>query len=480
MKDHSRLHVGAASVSITPDLTVASVALQGYKLRLAEGVDEPIVASALAIGSEGPGHIDWLLISLDLIGIDRAFTARIRETLAGRLPVSADSITLACSHTHSGPASLANLGQVPVAPSYLVFLEARVIEAAEKAAAIMQPAALRIGTSLVQENVNRRERKGGQIVLGTDPDGPVDHRVWVGRFDAASSPSANGTADGVTDRPLAIIVQYACHATCSGDVSRINADWPGAMRKALQGFYARDGMPPVVCVLQGCAGDITHSIGRDVHRWPEHFGVAASTEATIMGRLVAAGAITAIERSVALQATSITVSVSVETVDLPFHDSSESERTELQVVRLGTSPTSTGTAVPGTSMGASIWLVFLPGEPFAAYGEVLRQSLGSSFRVPVSNVVVSGYTNDAVGYLCTPQALREGGYEAAAAHRVYHRPAAFGRGTLLAVQRACTRAAARLDRQWRDPKAISVRTVFESIRSAVMRRQSRASTGPLV
>src|SRR4051794_4873075 len=91
------LIVGAATLPITPE---PGCALQGYGLRFAERVDHPLVASALALGSDG---IEWLLISLDLIGVDRTFTDRVRTVVASRLPVARDAITLACSHTHSGP-----------------------------------------------------------------------------------------------------------------------------------------------------------------------------------------------------------------------------------------------------------------------------------------------------------------------------------------------------------------------------------------
>jgi hypothetical protein len=452
--------VGAAAISITP---AAATGLQGYGVRFAEGVDEPLVASALAIGSD---RIDWLLISLDLIGIDRAFTARIRDTLVKRLSVRRDGITLACSHTHSGPPSLPRLGPVTSDQTYLDLLETRLSEVAETAAACRRPARVRIGVAQVQENINRRERKNGRIELGADPDGPVDHRVWVGRLDAF--------AGSMTDAPMALIVQYACHATCSAEISRVSPDWPGVMRKTLQRVYERDGVQPVVCFVQGCAGDVTHRIGRDPRSWPEHFGAGSSLQASVMGRLVAAGAIAAIERAAPAPAAS--VFVTSKPVALPFRDVSGSEQTELQVVRIGTSLRSdVSPAAPST------WFLFLPGEPLAAYGDALRRTFDVRFGARPNNVVICGYTNDAVGYLCTRQALQEGGYEAADAHRVYHRPSPFAGGTLSVIRRASTAAAARLDqplRRWQSVE-VTVRSIVETIRSFLTRRYSGISIGPL-
>lgn len=455
------LRAGAAAVSITPE---AGIGLQGYGVRIAEGVDEALISSALVIGSD---EIDWLLISLDLIGIDRTFTARIRKTLAKRLAVRPERITLACSHTHSGPPSLPRLGPVTSDEAYLDLLEARVLEVAQTAAAFRQPVTLRIGVTDVLENINRRERKNGRIELGVDPDGPVDHRVWVGRFDALGGP---------IDAPMALVVQYACHATCSAETSNLSSDWPGVMRRTVQQLYERDRTRPVICFVQGCAGDVTHRIGRDPRSWPEHFGAATSLQASIMGRLVATGAIAASERAEPARAARVFVTSTP--IALPFRGVSGSERTELQVVRMGASLP----ADVSPSRAPSTWFLFLPGEPLAAYGDALSRAFTARFGARPNDVVVCGYANDAVGYLCTPQALQEGGYEAADAHRVYHRPAAFADTTLSVIQRACTVAAAGLGQdpgRWR-AAAVTVRSLVETVRSFVTRRYSRIfPAGPL-
>ncbi|PWT80821.1 MAG: hypothetical protein C5B57_11630 [Blastocatellia bacterium] len=449
--------VGAASVSITPQ---PATGLQGYGVRLAEAIDEPLVASAIAIGSE---EIDWLLISLDLIGVDRTFTAGIRDALAKRLSMRRDRITLACSHTHSGPASLPRLGPVSADPAYLALLERCLIEVAGRAAADRRSATLRIGVADVQENINRRERRNGRIVLGVDPRGTVDHRVWVGRFDASA---------GSRDAPIALIVQYACHATCSAETCNVSSDWPGVMRKTLQRSYERDRVQPVVCFLQGCAGDVTHRIGRDRQHWPDHFGAATALEAAIMGRLVAAGAIRAAERAVATAAAK--TRVMSQAIALPFRGKTGSEHTEMQIVRIGPAPPSEMSPVP-----AATWFVFLPGEPLADYGDALTRRFQVRFGAHPNNIVISGYANDAVGYLCTKRALQDGGYEAADAHKVYHRPAPFGADTLSIIQRACTTAAVQLDEPRSQTRSLpaGVRYILDHFRSLAMRQSSRPSTG---
>src|SRR5207244_1186127 len=153
---------------------------------------------------------------------------------------------------------------------------------------------------------------------------------------------------------------------------------------------------------------------------------------------IATGAIAASYRAEPAPATSVFVTSTP--IALRFRDVSGLERTELQVVRIGASLA----ADVSPSRAPSTWFMFLPGEPLAAYGDALSRAFTARFGAGPNDVVVCGYANDAVGYLCTPQALQEGGYEAADAHRVYHRPAAFADTTLSVIQRACTVAAARL------------------------------------
>jgi len=255
----------------------------------------------------------------------------------------------------------------------------------------------------------------------------VDSRLRVIRIDRAEEQSRPSV--------LALIVHYACHATSSAGVPSISADWPGVMRTTLQTIYGGDERP-VVCFLQGCTGDVTHRIARDRHSWPEHFDQHTAVQCEILGRLTAAAGVTASERSVGLRAE--TVDAVLQPLSLSYRRHLASEETEAQIVRIG--PVS---ARPDCTQ-QSIWLLNLPGEPFATYSTGLGDRLKRLFGIPKDNVWVCGYTNDAVGYLCTPQALREGGYEAWQAHEMYHRPAPFSAATQALVFDRVSQAAAQL------------------------------------
>jgi hypothetical protein len=132
---------------------------------------------------------------------------------------------------------------------------------------------------------------------------------------------------------MALLIHYACHATTSSGVPEISSDFPGYMRANIQRLYGEDHEPPVICFLQGCAGDLTHRIGRNRDAWPQHFEQQTYVQSEILGRLAAAAAISASERSVSFPMES--VRTVVEPLNLPFYDRSGAEETELQLVRLG-------------------------------------------------------------------------------------------------------------------------------------------------
>src|SRR5258706_11877221 len=81
------------------------------------------------------------------------------------------------------------------------------------------------------------------------------------------------------------------------------------------------------------------------------------------------------------------------------------------------------------SIHPSFGLVGLAAEPFTAYSTGLGDCFQRQLGVECDSVMVCGYINDLVGYLCTPEALREGGYEASVAHHFYHRPSPFSVAT---------------------------------------------------
>jgi hypothetical protein len=129
------LRAGAALTAITPPL---GTSLAGsFTDRKAAEVHDDLYAHALVLENAGTR---LALVSLDLIVLPEAPVAAARELIAARTGIPAEHALIACTHTHSGPATAGLLG-VDADEDYVAWLPARVAGAVE-AAARRQPAVL--------------------------------------------------------------------------------------------------------------------------------------------------------------------------------------------------------------------------------------------------------------------------------------------------------------------------------------------------
>src|SRR5262245_45536877 len=99
-----KLHVGGATVSITPDRPIA---LAGQMhTRIAREVESPVTATALALESrDGDKMLDQaILISCDLVAIDSAVLEQVRRRVKTRLlDFDVQKLLLSATHTHTAP-----------------------------------------------------------------------------------------------------------------------------------------------------------------------------------------------------------------------------------------------------------------------------------------------------------------------------------------------------------------------------------------
>jgi len=106
------------------------------------------------------------------------------------------------------------------------------------------------GETYIGYNRRQAHADGSVTMLWQNPErrptAPVDPRVTVLRIDAA---------DG---RPLAVLVNYACHPVIFGaDNLEYSADFPGVMTSTVEQAFTRAGLAaPLAFFLQGAPGDI--------------------------------------------------------------------------------------------------------------------------------------------------------------------------------------------------------------------------------
>lgn len=430
------LFAGVARVDISPPPGVPHAGWGAQLHEVARGIDMPLYATALVLAQQ---QTRVAILDIDLIGFNSEQVGLIHTVISERTGFAKEQIRLCTTHNHSGPnyfrATLASRGLEDLR-SYLGNLPDTLAAAVAQAAASMQVVRTTWGTGSCPISVNRRAPDStGRLVVGRNPEGPVDHTVRVIRVEAL---------DGST---FATIVHFSCHPTTVGWQNElVTPDYPGVVRLEVERLLGG------TCLfLQGAAGNVGPIVGPTgdlslYRRLGRCLGLEASSvalrssipRAGELQRVVESGAPLAVygdvlaDHTPRLAVRSRTVRLPVKHFDDPGHlrrDSDELKNAlealreygssdDVQLARAQATQANaraelaelySGTReiewqVHAIAIGESV-LVGVPGEPFVEIG--MRVAADSPFL----NTLFSGYTNGGFGYLPTAGAHAEGGYE---------------------------------------------------------------------
>jgi len=232
------VRMGVARINITPE---EPVPMTGYASRTEPftGVHDSLFASALYF--ESPDKA-LLLITADLIGYSSQFIEETRKKISAETGLVPEHIIISAVHNHGAPVSKAYEREVPeTVERYVKDLQLKFIAISVQASESLNPVKMGTAKGHCELNINRRaEFADGGIWLGRASHKPCDHEVSVVRF------------DDLEDRPLAVLINWPCHATTSGPGNtQITGDWPGAAARYFNG-QAGDGV--VVAITAGAAG----------------------------------------------------------------------------------------------------------------------------------------------------------------------------------------------------------------------------------
>jgi neutral ceramidase len=258
----SGLSAGAAAIDITPPPGLPMWGYGGRKDLPAQGVLDPLYASAVVIETGSPGSESGkpdadgsvsvgssrrriAIVGLDLgRGPARHSFDRIRERI--RREAAIDQVWLVGSHTHHGPCI--ELERTPAAVEYVRELDDRICRVIADAARALRPAKLGAAWRDVDRNRNRHSK------LTTKPRDP---RLSVIHLTT------------LLDETIAILVNFGAHPTnIPATKLEYSADFPGHLRRYVEA--ARGGR----CVfLQGAVGDQSaKKDGLDVRGYGEALG----------------------------------------------------------------------------------------------------------------------------------------------------------------------------------------------------------------
>lgn len=406
----SMWQAGFAAVVITPDKPMW---MSGYAARTApaEGKDTDLFAKAAVLKpADGPTLV---LVSLDLVGIDRELSKAICDAIRKKHNLPRESIALCCSHTHCGPvvgSTLSSMyfldeGNTKLVAEYTEHLPKLVAKAVDDAVANVEPVTLSRGVGKCEFAVNRRENKEADV-----PDlkrqgklkGPVDHDVPV-----LAARGSDGKLRGV-------LFGYACHATTLS-YQKWSGDYPGYAMAAIE--KANSGATAVY--VAGCGADQNPLPRRSVELAQGYGKQLADAVQAVLDKPITA-----------VKATS---AATYKEIDLPLHavpgreqllkESTDANkyvaaRAKMLLKRLENEqslPATVPYPVQTWRLGSLSW-VLLGGEVVVDY----------SLRLKGVDTWVSGYANDVMAYIPSARVLNEGGYEGGGAMVYYGLPSAWG------------------------------------------------------
>jgi hypothetical protein len=248
------LHIGGASVSITPDRPVA---LAGQMhTRIARDVESPVTATALALEfREGAEVVDQaIMISCDLVAIRRDILERVRARVGERLPgFDVGKLFLNATHTHTAPVTESGQYTIPdgvMSPGeYVDFLVDQLGEVATRAWNSRRPGAVGWGLGHAVVAYNRRSVYADGRAQMYGPTDRADFRRIEGPEDQGIEVLFFWDAD---EKLMATAINVASPAQEVEGRSAINADFWHEVRQLLR---AQHGSDLLVLGWTGASGD---------------------------------------------------------------------------------------------------------------------------------------------------------------------------------------------------------------------------------
>lgn len=249
------LLVGWGSVDITPDRPVA-LAGQFYT-RISKYVHDPVTATALAVESRSNGRsVDQaIMVSCDLVGIDKELQNTLRERVAESLAgLDIRKLFVNATHTHTAPVLREGRYEIPagvMTPSeYAVFLTDRLAGVVVQAWKARKPAG--VSWALTYATIGRNRRAAyanGKTVMYGKTDQP-DFSHIEGYEDQAVD--LLFFWDGETKKLSGLLVDLPCPSQVLEHQWYVSADFWTDIRNELRKRYGKDLF---VYPMAGPAGD---------------------------------------------------------------------------------------------------------------------------------------------------------------------------------------------------------------------------------
>lgn len=408
---------GVARVCITPEKPVWMTGY-GSRSKPSEGTMLNLYARALALEAADGGRA--VLVTTDVIGYPASVAQAVADRCREKYGLPRERLMLTVSHTHGGPA-LRNLLKIISSPKmtpeheravddYTRVFVSKIVAAVGQALADLQPARLSFGCGEATFGMNRRQKTADKgVILGVNPEGPVDHTVPVLRIDSPEG------------RLRAVAFLYACHnTTMGGNIYEFHGDYAGFAEAALEACHP--GAAAMFFI--GCGADANPAPRGTPELAREHgLALAAAVEKALAGPLTpAGGSLRVAWGEAALPFAPPPAREALEDkakTSKNVHEVAHARALVAALDRDGRLPASYTAPVQAWRFGNEVTLVALPGEVVVDYALRLKKELGGGA------VWVAGYSNDVFAYVPTRRILEEGGYEPVISMMYYGHPGPF-------------------------------------------------------
>jgi neutral ceramidase len=400
---------GAGKVVITPDRPMW---MSGYGSRTkpAEGTASELYAKALMLETAAGERA--LLVTFDLVGIDRDTSQALIQAIRDKHPMPRERIILSVSHTHCGPVVGRNLRamyfldatQAKRVDDYTDGLPTLVLKAVDQAAKNLAPARIESGKGYATFATNRRNNKEKEVPALREAGkllGPVDHDVPV-----LSVRDAEGKLQ-------AVVFGYACHATTL-DFYQWSGDWPGYAQAEIESAH-----PGVVALFwAGCGAD-QNPIPRRTQSLAQSYGkeLAQAVESVLRAPMKpVAASLKARYEEIPLPLSELPTreKLAEEMRDPNKFIASRAKLLLEEWKTKGELPQSYPYPLQAWQLGDELTLLTMGGEVVVDYS--LR------FKKEIGDIWTMAYANDVMAYIPSARVLKEGGYEGATSMIYYGLP----------------------------------------------------------
>ena len=393
---------GVTKANITPQ---QNIWMGGHAFRdhPAEGKITDLWAKALAL--EDANGQRAVIVTMDLVGISKELSDRIRHQLQAKLHLSNSQIILNTSHTHSGPvvgslsSDIYNLNETErkKVDEYANHLETKIINLVVEAFGQMKSVRVYSGNGITRFQVNRHANVESALKGTTELNGPNDYAVPVIKVVDENN------------KIIALLFGYACHNTTLG-LYKWSGDYAGFAQIELE----KEFPGTIALFFQGAGGD-QNPLPRGTVSKAIQYGkeLASAVEAVIA------------EEMKPLESR---LAVTYSEIDLPFASRPPTKEELVRIIN-----DSSASAYPSylkrkaktflntlekgeTLMSSYPWYPIqvwnIGGQAIFTFGGELTVGYTVDLkRIFGQDIFVLGYSNNIMSYIPTAKMLTEGGYE---------------------------------------------------------------------